>query len=225
MDLSKKFDRWLTLYALRGGLFGKLILRWQSDKFLNETGPHSSLRLDICIPDLSRPLPPEMQGGLGSDHELMPLRMELPSKAELVGSRINGFSSHLGSYGMGGVGILGLQLDDQWLIICLDGAGNWVEYENRMIEDYFYEDYDRGKPWVTDDADEISGKLAGSTIVDFDVQKHSMAIQLDTGSSILIHPDASRRPLFEGTKRERVFLDTDDLRHAITLSPTGELYA
>ena len=98
------------------------------------------------VPDLARPLsgaPEWAPSGELVDFVPAPL-----AASDVVGRRIDGVSLNIGTYGMGGAGFVGLRFGEQWLVIALRGAGAWMSADGRMIEDIFWNDQGRTKPWM-----------------------------------------------------------------------------
>jgi hypothetical protein len=125
---------------------------------------------------------------------------------------------------MGGPGFFGLRLDDSWLVIAIWGASNWMRAGGRAIEDELYEDYGRSKPWIPDDFDELADAIIGRTLSSVEVDKYYLRISLDGGRDLVIEESSDSRPVFEGTKKPRAFTADDDLRRAVFIAPTDELF-
>ncbi len=145
--------------------------------------------------------------------------------AALHGRRIEALSENIGTYGMGGAGYFGLKLDTgDWFVIAVRGAASWMTANGRLIEDFFYQDDRRPRPWLTDDDDELSPRILGHAIAAIEVQPHSLAIRLGDGFHLAISPDPATRPIFHGSKQPRAFEAADDLRRNVFLSPTDEIW-
>jgi hypothetical protein len=175
------------------------------------------------IPDPARPL----AGGpdWGPSGELIDFIPAPLVGSDIVGRRIDGLSSHIGTYGMGGVGFFGLRLGSQWLVIALRGAGAWMRADGRMIEDMFWSDRSRARPWMLEGESEwLSQRIIGRTISRARIERHALRIELDDAFALSIESDASLRPPFEGDSTPRAFGVDDDLRRAVFLSPTDELW-
>ncbi|WP_316299479.1 hypothetical protein [Aliisedimentitalea sp. MJ-SS2] len=209
---------------MRGIPFAGRTLQWISKRQRERAGPISLLHSEIMIPDPSRPLPPDRRGPLGPTHELILFEPPIVTADVVVGREITDVSVGLGTYGMGGYGYFGLKLDEEWLVIAVGGAGDWIEIDGRMVEDHFAEENGRPKPWVYDDEDELRSHLRAKKVAGFEVTPRSLRIGLDNGSKIEIKEDAAARHPYPGNGEPRRFLPEDDLRRAVFLSPTDEIW-
>ena len=126
---------------------------------------------------------------------------------------------------MGGYGFFGLKLNDEWLVIAVGSAGNWMTVNRRRLQDYFCHENERETPWVYEGVDALSPYIIGSTVLEFEVLKHSMRIELSNGAVIELSQDPHTGAPFEETGKQRLLLDEDDLRRAVFLCPTSELWA
>ena len=56
-----------------------------------------------------------------------------------IGAKVVGYSTHLGSYGMGGCGFLGVEIEKsgspKWLLFPLWGAAGWITINDKIIEE------------------------------------------------------------------------------------------
>jgi len=175
------------------------------------------------IPDLARPLSSRAEWApSGALVDFVPTPLV---DADVAGSRIDGVSLNIGTYGMGGPGFFGLRLGEQWLVIALRGAGAWMSADGRTIEDMFWSDRGRAKPWMLEgEGDWLSPRIVGHAIAHVFIERHALRIVLDDSFALSIESDASLRPSFEGNGAPRAFAAEDDLRRAVFLSPTSELW-
>lgn len=176
------------------------------------------------IPDLSRPI----TGGtaMSPSGALMPF-IPRPLEAErLVGRRIDDVTINAGTYGMGGPGFLGLKLGADWLVVALWGAASWTTCQGRLVEDLFHADAGRPEPWTpeTGSPDILNAALVGQTIEAVDIRQHALCIAISGGFDLTIAEDPAARPVFAGNGEPRAFAPDDDLRRAVFLSPTVELW-
>jgi hypothetical protein len=125
---------------------------------------------------------------------------------------------------MGGIGFFGLRLGSEWLIIAIGAAGAWIHADGRLVEDYFYIDCGRPKPWIVDDADELSEALVGHHIGSIDVRRHSLRLAIDGAPTLVIEESADTRPKGAWKNESRAFGPEDDLRRAVFLAPTCEIW-
>ncbi len=175
------------------------------------------------IPDPTQPHR-EREGSAPSS-PLVPFHPQPLTPADVAGKRIAAVSIYVGTYGQGGAGFFGLQLDNrEWLVVALRGAASWMLADGRLIEDFFYQDDKRPRPWITDDADDLSARLTGRAIAAIDVEPHALTIRLDDGFTLRIDADPASRPIFHGSKQPRAFEVGDDLRRNVFLAPTDEIW-
>lgn len=107
---------------------------------------------------------------LGTPETLLDIELD-----SLIGKTILDFSSHLGSYGMGGPGFFGLLMERdgarEYLVYAVWASGQYMTIDNRVIECHinYNEAY---HPWISqwpgendeNQWDDLSGILKGSVI-------------------------------------------------------------
>ncbi|MEM9809631.1 MAG: hypothetical protein AAF788_00230 [Pseudomonadota bacterium] len=125
---------------------------------------------------------------------------------------------------MGGPGYFGLCLGDEWLVFAIWMADNWLVYDGQNVGDAFFDKYGREKPLITDDQDDLSPKVVGRSLVSVAIHKHSCAMEFDDGTFLGINEEPTTRPLHEGSQEPRQFHSDEDLRKAIFLAPTIEIW-
>ena len=93
-----------------------------------------------------------LYGEIKKDEQLIfnrPQLLKQVDKKNIVGLEIIDFSSHLGTYGMGGAGFFGLLLsNDEYLTYAVWNAGDYVIINNRIVE-CSPNFYDKTKPWIS----------------------------------------------------------------------------
>jgi hypothetical protein len=179
---------------------------------------------DFEIPDTTRPIPESARGFFGASGELVPFIPTPVTDTQVLGRRVFELSTHVGTYGMGGPGFFGLLLDPEWLVVAVWGAASWIHCDGRMVEDHFFVDQKRARPWITLDGDELSPKVVGSKINAFQVSARALSIGLSSGFELAIEESPQNRPILEGSKGLREFSAQEDLRQAVFLSPTAEIW-
>jgi len=175
------------------------------------------------IPDPARPIPEDERGLLGPTGHLIPFIPSPIFSGHVAGRIIGEICSHVGTYGMGGPGFFGLRLDSEWLVIAIWGAAEWMTAQGRCLGDTFHQKYGRTSPWLAGDG-ELDKHVAGQRIRSIEVQRHSLCIVLDNAFDLTIEESSSHRPLLEGVKKPRTFAEHDDLRRAVFLAPTAEIW-
>ncbi len=178
------------------------------------------------IPDLSRPIPEDVRTDMSPSGELVAFIPPLLDPDGLVGRRIDDMSCNAGTYGMGGPGFFALDLGGEWLVICLWGAASWMTCQDRLIEDFHYDTADRPMPWIDPGTGDnlLRERLIGHAIESVQVERQSLRIALSGGYDLTIAADPATRPVFACNKQPRAVAPDDDLRRAVFLSPTIELW-
>jgi hypothetical protein len=125
---------------------------------------------------------------------------------------------------MGGPGFCALLLGQEWLVIALWGAAAWMTCEGRLIEDLFHDAANRPKPWLANGIDEFQQHIVGRAIDSIEIAPKSLRIGIAGGADLTISADPATRPVFAGNGQPREFARKDDLRSAVFLSPTIELW-
>ncbi len=171
-----------------------------------------------------RPIPTDQRGSLGPSAELIDFEPKQLCSADVVGRRVDKIVPYAGTYGMGGPGFFGFKIGEDWLIIALWGAADWLQVDGRRVGDGFYETDGSPKPWISKEEDELSSQLVGRVIMSVEIARTSMKIIFDNKMVLSIEEDSRLRPTLAGSRRPRAFEPDDDLRKAVFLSPTAELW-
>lgn len=182
----------------------------------------TSLRYKFKIPDPSKPLAGDVPPW-GPTCELIDFEPAVPTAEMVVGRAVDQICMYVGTYGMGGPGFFGLGLGGDWLVIAIWGAASWVQIDGRIAQDGFWNTNGMPRPWMTDQGDELTGVLVGHSITSFEVAKHSLTVGIG-GRTLSISESPEGRPILEGNKQPRSFEPADDLRKAVFLSPTIEIW-
>lgn len=112
----------------------------------------------------------------------------------LVGKTILDFSSHLGSYGMGGPGFFGLLMERdgarEYLVYAVWASGEYITIDDRVIECHinYNEAY---HPWISQWAgeseenrwDDLSGILKGSVITGVSLTEDELRIEITSNTA------------------------------------------
>ena len=211
--------------AVKGRIpFSRQIMAWRTRRSLSQLGPISHTSVELFIPDLKKPLSEEQRGAFGSTHELVPFTPQAVQCEDVVGRCIDEVRLNVGTYGMGGLGYWGMRLGEEWLIIALFGASDWLLIDGVDVETIA----DQGGRTVNGVSeqvtDTVSERLRGKIIADFDIQQNALELVLEDGTLLAIDADPETRPRFAGTGQLRAFTDEDDLRKVVFLSPTAEIW-
>jgi hypothetical protein len=181
------------------------------------------------IPDLSRPIVNATE--MSPSGELIPFTPDPLDPDSIIGRQIVGVTASAGTYGMGGPGFFGLNLrtekpGEEWLLIALWGAASWMTCQGRLVEDLHFDTAGRPQPWMSDTVgiDALEMVLLGQRIESLTVTPRAMRIDISRKLDLTIAEDARDRPVFAGNGEPRAFGPDDDLRRAVFLSPTVELW-
>ena len=177
---------------------------------------------DYEIPDPDEPIP--LIVPWGPSGRLRPFVPPPISAEQVIGRTVEEICPCIGTYGMGGPGFFGLRLGAEWLVIAVWGAGDWMTARGRCVEDGFHHQHGHPRPWIGGGRDELSVSLVGQRVRSIDVRRHSLRIDFENGFDLTIEEGSDHRPVFEGTKEPRRFTDGDDLRRAVFLAPTSEIW-
>lgn len=183
---------------------------------------HGSVIYDYDIPDLDQPIPDNAPWGPSG--RLRPFVPPPISAEQVIGRTVEEICPNVGTYGMGGPGFFGLRLGSEWLVIPVWGAGEWMTARGRCVRNAFHHQYGHPRPWLGGGSDELSVQLVGQRVRSIDVRRHSLRIVFENGFDLTIEGGSDHRPMFEGTKEPRLFTDNDDLRKAVFLAPTDEIW-
>jgi hypothetical protein len=176
------------------------------------------------IPDLEHPFPPEDTSDMGPSGPLKPFVPEPLDPSQIVGREIDEWIPHAGTYGMGGPGFLGFRIGDDWLIVAIWGAGNWFRLDGRLLTDMFWERHERSMPWQAVPNVDFQNLFVGRRFTALEVTRDSVTARFDNGQVLTLSPDPGDRPPHEGNGEPRGVGPDDDLRQAIFLAPTPELW-
>lgn len=182
----------------------------------------SSLRYEYKIPDTSKPLSGDVPPW-GPTCELVNFEPHALTAELIVGRTVGEVCTCVGTYGMGGPGFFGLRLGHEWLVIAIWGAASWIQVDGRIVQDVYWQRNGMPRPWMTDQGDELTELLVGQPITSFVVAKHSLTVGIGR-LTLSISESPEGRPILEGNKKPRCFKKADDMKRAVFLSPTIELW-
>jgi hypothetical protein len=160
------------------------------------------------------------------DHPSGPLLPFVPEPLDptaILGRTIDEWTDHAGSYGMGGPGFLGFCLDTEWLIVAIWGAGDWFRLDDRLVDDFFWEENGSPMPWKALPDVDYENLFVGRRFVAFDLARDSITAALDNGQILKLSPDPADRPKWQGSGEARTVGPADDLRSVVFFAPTKEL--
>ena len=155
----------------------------------------------------------------------------VPATSEtVIGRKVVEWSTHCGTYGMGGPGFFGLRFDnDEWLILQLWGSEGWLHINHRVLSANsdvkgFNEAFDPVFPRdqcfkdhsVNDKAlDDILN--LPDVITEFEFSGNSGYLMLGE-TRISIEEDYTKRSYYCGISKPHIFPDDEDLKDAWIIS-------
>lgn len=122
-----------------------------------------------------------------------PQTMTEMDKDALLGSRVEGYSTHLGTYGMGGPGFFGLLLEKegvrQYLVYAVWASGQYILLDGRVIECHLRHNQSH-RPWISSWAgepdeeqwDELTAKVTGSQVTAVHLTGDQLQLELTQGN-------------------------------------------
>ncbi len=176
------------------------------------------------IPDDTRPIAKADRGMCGASGVLVPFVPRQLAAQDVAGRTITRISDHVGTYGMGGAGFFGFELGHEWLVVAIWGAGCWMTFAGRSVGDDFWDESGRPLPWMGEHGDDLSARVVGQSIVSITVAQHGLDLLISSGEAFHIDPSPAERPILQGSGEPRAFLESDDLRKAVFLAPTDEIW-
>jgi hypothetical protein len=155
--------------------------------------------------------------------------LRLLSASPILRRRIRSTCTHIGSYGMGGPGFLGIELDandsrpKEWLVLCLWGAAEWCLFDGQPIES------NQLSRLTAIGADAFAQAVAGGEITTAKIEDKSCELCITTAGRaavcrLEVPSDTGKLPVYGGTGGRRMLALTDSLLDAWVLSPTEFLY-
>lgn len=182
--------------------------------------------LDQCAPPLKTetPVKSKIIPAYGDEDTDVVIRDAVDFDA-LVGRKVVQFSPYCGTYGQGGPGFAGFKLaatataPEEWLMLCLWGAADWLTVNKRWLEAHPSQ-YEIQKPLIANCGnqkwDEFTPMVVGKTISSFEIAERSFNIKIGD-ALITLSEDPNERPRYwAGELRE--LSPGDDLRHAWILA-------
>lgn len=174
-------------------------------------------------------LPPEDAPGWAvpsaSECEIPPTIRQVGIE-RVLNRKVVAASCHLGTYGMGGAGLVGMQLEgdpEEFLVLCLWGAACWLHWDDKIIDD----NETFGKDWGTETETQRGHKKFESEITGTILSAFYLAddyCRLKFGShSLEIKKDPETRPLSTRREGNHVWDSEESLKDAWFLTPTWQL--
>lgn len=168
-----------------------------------------------------------------------PATLKQRNISDIINNTIIGFSTHYGTYGMGGPGFFGIDLHNHKqdgkrysLVYAVWGAGEYTLLDDRLIECY-PDYYPQHKPWVSnfggdESWDDLSETIVGSRIKSVDIQKEHVTLILTDNKKDMklefVNNDPRLMPMGSGAARHEAFTEGDISDYLIFQEEGATLY-
>lgn len=161
-----------------------------------------------------------------------PPRLFRDATIDPCGGEVVAVSTHLGTYGMGGPGFLGLQIDGgqppgrRWLVLTLWGAAAWITLAGDLAEEGFHP-RERGELAQSGRAFRRLADLVGSRVAAITCTDDLLVLDLarpDGRVLLEVRRDGRDAPPWSGDGRPRALLPDESLRDAVVVSESGYLW-
>ena len=114
----------------------------------------------------------------------------------VLNRRVTAASCHLGTYGMGGAGLVGVGLDgdsEEFLVLCVWGAASWLHWDGKIIDDNNTFGKNWGKPSATQQGHKkFEEEIAGTTLLAFELEDTHCQLVFDS-HTLAFDPDRSEK--------------------------------
>lgn len=150
----------------------------------------------------------------------------LADPERVIERKVLQWSPYCGTYGDGGPGFFGILLEKQgeypqeWLILRLWGADNWLEMDGRMIETPPNDAVNEPLYVNTlgkEKRDEVTPRLVNKEIVGFEVEDKSMVLKIGD-SEIRINENSTMQLSYANGEQRRLGVN-DSLKDAWVIAP------
>lgn len=151
-----------------------------------------------------------------------PVRLSDFPEAQQAGATVTGFSTCLGSTGMGGTGFVGLRLkpgrgDPFWIVVTLYGAASWLKLGDRLLAEGY-------AGWKGQDLPVSLQTLVGSALLRVELTRTAAVLIFSTpGGEMPLRVAPEGLPQFSPGE-PRMLDAAEDLRDAIIVSRRASLW-
>lgn len=138
----------------------------------------------------------------------------------ILGRKVLDVAQYLGSYGMGGPGFFGIQMEkskkhpEEWLVLRLWGAADWLHFNGRIMECSPKQE----KKWKPFGTGNVRIILFGNSIKSATINTKSCIFRFLNGHTLELKKNPKSRPVYGGSGGIRAFYKNDDLRQAWILT-------
>jgi len=154
------------------------------------------------------------------DKGVTPPTLKKTGITRILNRRVLDVCGYLGSYGMGGPGFFGIKLEkskkhsEEWLVLRLWGASDWLHFNGRIIECHPNQEI-IWKPYKIDNVKVI---LLDNSIMSAVVKAKSCIFKFQNGHVLELKYNPKTRPVYGGNGAPRVLNKGDDLNCAWILT-------
>lgn len=159
-----------------------------------------------------------------------PRRLIDVDAAAFCGATVTRICSRLGSYGMGGLGFVGLKLrlanrGSVWVVFTVWGAAGWLMIGDELVaEGYSHESQ---RELVGDFRFRPLSELVGATLTGSRLE-HDLAELTFSGAqgllTLRLRRDSSALPVHGGSKQPKMLALSEDIRDAVVVSRRASLW-
>jgi hypothetical protein len=169
----------------------------------------------------------------GRPATIRPPRLFRDGGFDPVGATVLEVSTHLGTYGMGGAGFLGLRLADgrppepRWLVVTLWGAAGWATLDGDLLREEFGGREHAELARAGRGFRSVEQCLPGSTLVAASCSDALLVLEFERDGArqrLEIRADGRYVPPWSGSGRPRALGPDESLRDAVVVSESGYLW-
>ena len=157
-----------------------------------------------------------------------PRRLADCDLSELTGAIVTRTSCHLGSYGMGGPGFVGVRVrrasgSRVWIVFTVWAAAGWLTLDEALLEDAYFPDERSGGSRAFVPLAALVGARLDSIRLTPDLTE-LLFTQSGSPRALRMQRDSSHLPVHRGSKQPKRLSPAEDLRDAIIVSRRGNLW-
>lgn len=179
------------------------------------------------------PTADEDEHPFGLPTELRPPKLFRDGGFDPVGARVVEVSTHLGTYGMGGPGFLGLRLaggrppEPRWIAVTLWAAAGWATLDGDLVEEEFFADEREELGRAGRRFRSVRQALTGATLAAARCTDDLLALEFEREGArvrLEIRSDGRDVPPWRGNGQPRALTPGESLRDAVVVSESGDLW-
>jgi hypothetical protein len=170
---------------------------------------------------------------LGLPSEIRPPRLFRDGGFDPVGAEVLEVSTHLGTYGMGGCGFLGIRVaggrppEPRWLVVTLWAAASWATIDGDLVVEEFFEAERAELAAAGRRFRSVEASLTGARLVAAASTDDLLALEFERDGArqrFEIRRDGRDVPPWRGSGRPRALGPGESMRDAVVVSESGYLW-